>query len=636
MNVARTAAHHPAMALWRASALLLLTLSAVLQAAVPAFPGAEGFGAQSVGGRGGRVIEVTNLDDNGPGSLRSALMSTGPRIVVFRVGGTIRLTSRLELRAAQSYLTIAGQTAPGDGIQIRGMDIVLNGTHDVIIRNLRLRPGETAPGDWSKHGLLIYGGSAEETSRDIIVDHCSIYWGPDENLCAWDWVENVTFQWCMTEGIVHDTYPERFEDSKAALFGTSEGDGSRMRNITLHHSYLANSAQRNPLLVADGPFHVVSNVVYNWVGFGTGIANRGTGVRVNLVSNHYRRGPASSTSRYAVGIDGDPRNPDAFVYVADNIGPFRPSSSLPEWAIVGSGYDTSRYWTAPADARYQRATPWPASPIAVQATSSDLTVERVLADCGAIAPRRDALDARLVADFRTGTGTIKKASEQLESWWPTLAGGEAPADADHDGMPDAWEIARGLSPTDSSDGPLDRDGDGWTNVEEYLNGLMSLVGPAAPELDISRGGIAIADGGTDLVAGTSAGTTHSLTYALGNSGTATLGLTVPVMIGSQNNCNATMSSQLNTSIAAGATADLVVTVTPIAGGPWSFTLALTNTDGDENLYEWNVSGAGVEPGNASPTVSTPGVGGGRGCGLGSGFTIVVTALAIVLVRRHAR
>jgi len=157
---------------------ILIFFSLILPQVVfsmPAFPGAEGFGAESLGGRGGRVIEVTNLNDSGPGSFRDACLQTGPRTVVFRVSGTIELQSRLGLSEEHSFLTIAGQTAPGGGIQTKGFDVALvDGIHDVVIRYMKFRPGHTAPSDWSKNGFLIYGPSADQRPHDIVLDHCSI------------------------------------------------------------------------------------------------------------------------------------------------------------------------------------------------------------------------------------------------------------------------------------------------------------------------------------------------------------------------------------------------------------------------------------------------------------------------------
>lgn len=449
---------------------------------MPAFPGAEGFGAESIGGRGGRVIEVTNLNDSGPGSFRDACLQTGARTVVFRVSGTIDLSSRLTLREQHSFLTIAGQTAPGGGIQTKGFDFFLSdGVHDVVIRYMKFRPGHTAPSDWSKHGLGIYGPSAELRPYDILFDHCSIYWGPDEGMTVWGHVRDVTFQWLIIEGMEHDFEGQRFESSKSALFGAPAGEGSTQSNIALHHSYLVNGDQRNPRLTADGPFHIVNNVVYNWGAFATQIQKRGDGTRVNLIGNHYKRGPLSNPNRYAVGIDS-PKNPNGLIYVRDNIGPFRPNNSDPQWNIVGAGYDlnpTSNYYTIPADPALQKAEPWPSPPQPIRVDPVADIEQIVLTQAGAHqrlnargewVASRDSLDQRAVADYANDTGTKKRAVDQTDSWWPDLSGGVPYADDDQDGMANEWETANFLDPNDPEDRNGDLDGDGYTNLEEFLNG----------------------------------------------------------------------------------------------------------------------------------------------------------------------
>src|SRR5512139_755534 len=174
----------------RISLAIAWSLSAPTGAsAIPAFPGAEGFGAATPGGRGGEVIEVTNLNDSGPGSLREAMeVRTGPRTVVFRVGGTITLTGPIEVREPNSYLTVAGQTAPGDGVQIKNYGInIRDGAHDVVLRYLRVRPGDTTPGVGGKDGVLVYGEGTRPV-HNVVVDHCSIEWATDENVDVWAWV----------------------------------------------------------------------------------------------------------------------------------------------------------------------------------------------------------------------------------------------------------------------------------------------------------------------------------------------------------------------------------------------------------------------------------------------------------------
>jgi pectate lyase len=462
-------------------AMSTLSTFTFAQTPLPAFPGAEGFGAAAVGGRGGRVIAVTTLADSGPGSLRAALTATGPRIVVFRVGGTINLLTRITLTAEHSFLTVAGQTAPGDGIQVRGYNIAFSGVRDIVLRHLRLRPGDSGPLVSSKSSIIFTGDSASNKSQNIILDHCSFYWGPDENVNLWDYVENVTVQWSITEGMAHDTCPAdsgacRFEDSKSYIVGTDVGDGNRLKNVTLHHNLMANTAQRNPYLASNGPYHIVNNIVYNWRDFGTQISNRNVddtdGVRVNLIGNIYVDGPLSNSNRFPIGADGARRNPDNYIYVSGNRGRSPLGAAAADWNLVGNGYDPSKYWTQQLPVSFRRTTPWPDSAIPVTVTPTSDVVETVIAGVGATKPVRDALDLRVIEDFRQLRGFIRKASQADLLDYPNLQGGNAPNDTDGDGMPDDWERRFGLNPNDASDGNLDANGDGYTNIEEYLNGTI--------------------------------------------------------------------------------------------------------------------------------------------------------------------
>ncbi len=304
-----------------------------------------------------------------------------------------------------------------------------------------------------------------------------MYWGPDEGGGGWEYVEDVTIQWSTFEGLEHDYGPGfPYEASKSALIGTEMGNGAASARFSFHHNYLANTEQRNPRLSADGPYEVVNNLVYNWRFFGTQLANRGSGIRVNLIGNVYEPGPAECCdgTRYAVGIEGDLMQPDGLIYVRDNLGPYRSTGTEPEWAIMGSGYDPSGYWTLPAPASLQRTAPWPEAPIPLTIHPASEVPGRVLAGAGA--QPRDVLDQRLVDDYLSGTGTIKTSGEQQPSWWPTLTGDTPYPDADADGMDDTWETRYGFDPADPADGPLDADADGYTNVEEFLNGTRPTSG----------------------------------------------------------------------------------------------------------------------------------------------------------------
>jgi pectate lyase len=434
-----------------------LPIGLILSAAPPTFPGAEGFGARSVGGRGGQTIEVTNLNDDGPGSLRTAIESEGPRIVVFRVGGTIELKTPLEI--TQPFVTIAGQTAPGGGITLKNSPSV-NGTalivrtHDVVIRYMRSRPGPTSERVSDSDAIAIVGNSA----YNVIIDHCSFSWAVDEVATTWYDAHNITIQWSIiAEGLHCSTHAEGCH-STGLLIG-SDGSG----NISIHHNLFAHNHERNPMVKTDVVVDIVNNVVYNSWGTPAVIVDEYGKVPVNIVGNYFKYGSDSGTDKYLVSASSS-GNPGVEIFVQGNITPDRPRDNMNESLAVKP---IARHWIVPA--RHD------APPIAT--TSAFNAYDQVLADAGATIGldsqgnkywRRDAVDERIMNDARNGTGRIINDPSEVGGW-PELAAGVAPEDSDHDGMPDAWEEMHGFDPYNSSDGPLDADGDGYTNIEECLN-----------------------------------------------------------------------------------------------------------------------------------------------------------------------
>lgn len=439
----------------------------------PAFPGAEGFGAGSVGGRGGEVIEVTNLNDSGPGSLRAAVEATGERIVVFKVAGTIELESNISTGSENSYLTIAGQTAPGDGIQLKNWTINFGpGTHDVIVQNLRFRPGHTGVHDWSKSAVMVHG-SKLEPAYNIIFDHCSFYYGPDENIGIWGNVYFVTVQRSITaKGIFHDYAEEpRTEGSRGAIVGSAEDSiQASGRYVTLHHNYFAHGNARNPL-IKNIETHFINNVIYNYGAFGTEISalngndsGKPYGVKANLIGNYFKAGKDTYTNRYEIGIDI--ANPDEYVYVGDNISPHRLDESVDDWAMVvlNSG---DPYWQIPAPEALRKDEPWPDATIPVTIDPSSEVVEDVLNDVGVRKPVVDSLDQAVIDDFYSNIGRILLGTPPMLVY-PDLESGEPYKDSDKDGMPDDWEKEHDLDATDPADGNSDKNEDGYTNIEAFL------------------------------------------------------------------------------------------------------------------------------------------------------------------------
>lgn len=419
---------------------------------LPAFPGAEGFGALATGGRGGRVLFVTNLNDSGAGSLREALQATGARTVVFRTGGTIELYSPLEIENPD--VTIAGQTAPGDGITLKNHpsndDVTLNiATSNVILRYLRVRTGPSAQKSSSLDSVRIADNDREV--RNVIIDHCSFSWGVDEVLSVGYDASDVTVQWTIVSEGLHNSSHSKGSHSKGVLIG------EQSTRISLHHNLIAHNDGRNPRLQGGG-VDVVNNVVYN--AGGTPIRadddhNR-TVASFNFSGNTFKAGP---DSRWSTEIKLRKENGLPVTgFVQGNIGPNRPVDTLPQEAIVDS---ESREFLV--GTRH-------AFPL-VSTTAADQAYDEVLAGVGCTFPARDSVDVRVVAEVSTGTGSIIDDPSDVGGW-PILRPGVAPIDQDNDGVPDAVEMQNGWDSNNPSDSQQDSNGNGYTNLEEYLNSLV--------------------------------------------------------------------------------------------------------------------------------------------------------------------
>lgn len=427
---------------------------------ITAFPGAEGFGAESVGGRGGMVIEVTNLNDSGPGSLRQCVEESGARVCVFRIGGTIELESCL--RIGNPYITIAGQTAPGGGITLKNNpsytgDPLRIRTHDVIIRYIRSRPG--APNSSSQLHALQVSGSV---SYDVIIDHCSFSWGIDEVASVTTGAQDVTLQWCIfSEGLDCSVHPEGCHSAGPFLYYAGTG------YISYHHNLGAHSAIRQPYIKCQYDADIVNNISYNPDGDCMHINGEyGGPLRANFVGNYLKPGPDTSG-----GCPIEFRGGDVRMYFEDNISPvLRPDSSYPETAVLkGGGTVVQSRNDMPLVTTHS-----------CESASSCQAYSLVLADSGAskylgtdgtFLDRRDTVDERIVDDVRNGTGRIIDDPSDVGGW-PVLAAGTPYADVDHDGMADEWEIVHfgNLDRGSPNDSDSDYDGDGWTDLEEFLNG----------------------------------------------------------------------------------------------------------------------------------------------------------------------
>jgi len=418
-----------------------------------AFPGAEGFGRFATGGRGGIVHVVTNLEDSGPGSLREAV-SSGNRTVIFRVSGTIELRSDLIITC--SNLTVAGQTAPGDGICLRRHPLKLNGASDVIIRHLRIRPG-------SESGQRV-DGIEVRNSRNIMIDHCSISWTVDEAVNTWHGTEDLTVQWCIISEPLN-----RSVHRGAHGFGASWG-GTR---TSYHHNLFAHCAGRAPSVAGQARERTVlmdhrNSVIYNW----QQRTCDGKPESINVVNNYYKAGPATlaDVRRRLVRIDDTKARYgyESLWFIEGNVLEGDAAVSTDNW---NGGVDFEGKASAAVN---RRRMPFPTAPVTTQPAAEAYAL--VLADVGATRPRRDTADARVVHEVASGTvsfGTGIVDHPSQVGGWPELKTLPAPADADGDGMPDAWETAHGLNPRDPADRNATTLAAPYTNLEVFLHSIAA-------------------------------------------------------------------------------------------------------------------------------------------------------------------
>ncbi|MHC4227596.1 MAG: pectate lyase family protein, partial [Planctomycetota bacterium] len=425
------------------------------QVGLPVFPGAEGFGTRTVAGRGGKVIAVTSLADDGPGTLRAAINDPSARIIVFRVGGTIELKSELQIN--HPFVTIAGQTAPGGGICIKGAGITII-THDVLIQHLRVRPGNKGPVDADINDAVSMLGQrgGPDGAYNVVLDHISASWGEDETISTWYGAHDITISWSIISEALNRSRHRKKTHSAGLLIGDSS------YNVSVHHNLLAHNDFRNPLISEGGTHDIANNVIYNWGVLPAEITDYGSNTFLNFVGNYFIAGPSTNRGPYEILFpEGNPR-----IYVQGNIGPHRPDPNVDEWALVGFGWGEEGV----APQAYRSPTRYAAPHISSQSAAE--AMEIVPARAGATAPQRDAVDRRVVADVKNGTGSIIDSPDEVGGY-AKLAGGTPPADSDHDGMSDQWEQQMGLNPQNPSDGNGDLDADGYTNIEEFLHFMSS-------------------------------------------------------------------------------------------------------------------------------------------------------------------
>jgi len=459
-----------------------------VQAAIPAFPGAEGGGAFTSGGRGGKIFVVTSLEDSGPGTFREACEAVGARIIVFNVSGIIKLKNRISMRAP--YVTIAGQTAPGDGICIAGETLAID-THDVIIRHMRFRRGAT---DVARRDDAVGGNPI----GNIIVDHCSVSWGLDENISLYRHqfqandkskleklpASNITIQNTISsEGL--DTYNHAFGSTIGGLNSTF------MRNLW------ADNISRNASIGMYGDFNFVNNVIFNW--WNRSLDGGDYRSMFNIINNYFKPGPITPTDqpiRYRIlKPESGYMVPKTFgrAYVNGNYIDGVPEVTKDNWngGVQLEDLTLEQAKDKLALIKQKKAFPMPR----ITMMSAEEAYEFVLKNVGATFPKRDAVDERIIKQVRTGKIEVKNGLENsigkefvkrrlpADSYkkgiitHPDQVGGypnykgKAYKDSDNDGIPDAWEKKYGLNPNDASDATGDLNGDGYTNIEKYFNGI---------------------------------------------------------------------------------------------------------------------------------------------------------------------
>lgn len=454
--------------------ILLVFLQQKTFAQQIAFPGAEGFGKYATGGRGGKVAAVTNLNDAGEGSFRWALeqFPGEPLTVIFKISGVIELQSKIQVK--RSNLTIAGQTAPGDGICLKNQSFILNGASakgnhgNIIIRFIRSRPGGT-----DKKGLY---GFDMENCHDVIVDHCSFSWANEECAAMYD-TKNTTVQYCIVSEGLYEAGHQKGHRSYGGVWGGQYA--SYHHNLIAHQNSRAvrfNGARAHDTMAV---IDYRNNVIYNWGNSNAcygGEVNIAGGVsQVNLVNNYYKPGPATTGELKFVHAN----------YAAQN------AKGTGEWYVSGNIMETDKALTKknskgldlaeenyPGKAEAGRPFPITAS---IPEQTAEAAYENVLRYAGAVLPKRDATDTRVVNETRTGKatglGAFGKAgiidSPAAVGGWAEYKTMPALVDTDEDGMPDDWEKKNNLNPDDAGDG--NKTGvDGFTMLEKYLNEMAII------------------------------------------------------------------------------------------------------------------------------------------------------------------
>ena len=437
-----------------------------------AFAGAEGFGKFTTGGRGGKIFIVSNLDDNGQGSFRQAAEANEKRVIVFAISGTIHLDTKL---AIKGNVTIAGHSAPGDGICLADNSVSLGGDN-IIIRHLRFRMGDK----YQKGGMVDGNGGDDAFGgvrrKNIIIDHCSLSWSTDEVFSVYAG-DSTTLQWNLISEPLNYSYHFETGDKDYEHHGFGGIWGGR--HASFHHNLFAHCNNRTPRFdgIRNAPEEncdYSNNVIYNWGGNNVYAGEGGT---YNIVNNYYKYGPSTAKNAKANIVNPYhklPTIPFGKFYVAGNY-------------VDGANEVTSNNWLGvtmnngtEADALKSKLdAPFPVVPVRLQ-TAVD-AYNLVLKNVGATLPKRDTLDERIINDVKNRTGKFidvqggfphGTAYELTINAWPGLKSKPAAIDTDKDGMPDSWEKQQGLSSRDAGDASTYKLSKQFTNIEVYLNSII--------------------------------------------------------------------------------------------------------------------------------------------------------------------
>ena len=454
----------------RISVLLISLLFSTINspAQTPAFPGAEGAGMFTTGGRGGKVLYVTSLEDNDSvGTLRWAIRKKGPRTILFNVSGVIQLKSPLFINNGD--VTIAGQSAPGDGICISNHETIIS-ADNVIVRYLRFRLG-----DGAKEAIDAFSGKGQ---KNIIIDHCSMSWSVDECSSFYD-NENFTMQWCLIAESLRNSAHVKGEHGYGGIWGG--------KNVTFHHNLLVSHDSRNPRFCGSRysnqseleKVDFRNNVIYNW---GANNAYAAEGGSYNLVNNYYKPGPASKTNKYFINPyadDGKNHQPAGIFgrfYLKGNV--MEGNRAITKNNVSGVKMGSNFAEFAPNVTLNELISNTEFSIPKPKTQSAKKAYQSVLKSVGCSLVR-DVLDMRYVNETRTGTFTFKGSkgssnglidSQNDVGAWPVYNSLPAPPDTDGDGIPDGWLEKRypGKKSTDLNK-------NGYTYLEVYLNRIVKHI-----------------------------------------------------------------------------------------------------------------------------------------------------------------